>query len=192
MVDFRASADLSGVEEIGSRLALMGRIAAASVNETATFARDESIDRITRHLNLREAYVKEKFSLRKAAPQNPAAVVIAIDRPVQIRQYDARQEFGAGGKRAGISVQVLRGGPRKTLRSAFFGTLRSGAGVGVYGRKSAARYPLRVLYAPSPGQMFFTITPDMTDDLAKRLVNDLLARTDGAFNTSGVSLGVSR
>jgi hypothetical protein len=188
--NFHTKFDLAGVRDIDNRLRLLNRLAAASVNTSAQFAEDTSVNRITDRLNLSRQYVEDKFSIRRASPQRLVATVTAVDRPVQLRQYSARQEFGDNGRRAGVSVQVLRGGARKTVRDAFFGRLRNGTPA-VMARVGPSRTPLRVLYAPSPGQMFKTIGPDISERTLRQLVDDAFRRTGGLFDARNANVGLA-
>lgn len=190
MFNFHADLDLTGIREVGNRIGMLNRLAAASVNASAQFAEDTSVNRITDRLNLPRKYVEDKFSIRRASPVRPVAVVTAVDRPVQLRQYAPRQEFGESGRRGGISVQVLKGGARKTVRDAFFGRLRNGTPA-VMARVGPSRTPLRVLYAPSPGQMFRTIGPDLSEKTLQHLLDDAFRRTGGLFDGSSASVALA-
>lgn len=72
--------------------------------------------------------------------------------------------YGATRTKRGLSVRVLRGGPRTTLRRAFVvDRLRL-----PFGRVGADRFPIRVLYGPSVADMLNN--PRVLTPMQERLI----------------------
>lgn len=184
MSDIKLDYDDEPFRKLGRHDRIIARTVAESLNRFAKLGEGEAVERITDEVMLDEGYVRKRFFLGRATPERTEATINVRRRPVQVRQFGAQQEFtaasGAGVKRAGISVHILRGGARKIIKNAFFARLKQG-GIGVFGRKGKDRYPIKALYAVSPDQMFVRYTPEMSDDLLERLADDLDRQLSRSF-----------
>lgn len=169
----RVDSDLSGVNEVSGRLRRLNFIASRAVTDAAKFTEEKSVRKISDHLNLRRVYVEGKIKTRRAPPSRPVAEVQAIDEPIQLRQFDPRQEFD-GTRKAGVSFRILRGGNRVTIRRAFFAQARN-SGLAIFMRTGPTRTPVKVLYGATPGQMFKLVTEDMTPEIKARVERDIYA-----------------
>jgi hypothetical protein len=154
-----------------------GDAAVDALNAGAIAGRQFLIQRAFELFNLPRTYIQSLFTLRQAKVGNLEARIIGRRRDVQLRQFEARQEWGtsAHGKRigAGVSVHVLRASPRKTIKNAFFIPLNNGAGIGVAMRAGRGRYPLRVLYGPAPSSVIVKVSGEALDLAAATMSQQL-------------------
>ena len=171
MFEVRIDGDFTeALERFGPRVKKLAR---ESVNKVARQARTEFVRDMTSEVNLGRNYFGRRAVAISFASASRAEAVIETPREgMLLHRYQARKE-----KTGGVSVQVLRAGSRKTLRSAFVRKLRSGA-VGILQRRDEG---LKVLYGPSPDQMFFRLRPQIADEVEDRLVADLQAKLVRVF-----------
>lgn len=177
-LSFKADSDLEGMARLVSSIPQVALQAAVSaVNSVARSARKEAVSEIRGRYNLPARKVEERFSVDEAfARDGDAALkaeVIAKRRGLSLVDYDAKQlivaaprakgdvlrNIGPGFKHAGISVKVLKSGPRKRLKEAFFLPRRAGQesfvnGFGVFIRTGTGEKDVMHLYGMSPDQAF--------------------------------------
>lgn len=103
---------------------------------------------------LKAATIKKALRIKRAAPGNLKATIVASGRPIPLVQFSARQTA------KGVSVNVLNG--RKVIAGAFIATMPSGHR-GVFVREDGGSHkkvnkggkvqwhqlPIRELYGPS-------------------------------------------
>lgn len=126
----KALGDIPKYVEAGDRRA---------ANRSLSRLRSLAVQRIGRRVSLRASYIRDRLQISPATPAKRTASLLARRRPTRLDRFPHRQIYRrSNGKlrKAGISVQVMRGG-RKTIPSAFLVPLRRGRdtapGSGGYG-----------------------------------------------------------
>jgi hypothetical protein len=174
---FDAHSDLSAIADLAHPGAALDRLEVQTVNEVARAGYARVVRHVTDELNLPASYVRGMFELRLAGGGRAEAEIRGRRQAVQLRRFDALKATVNG--RAGVSVQVLKGGARKTVQGGFFaplraGTVAGGGGIGIFRRdKGSPRDQIHVLYGPEPGQVFARIAPDVSDELLAELAAKL-------------------
>jgi hypothetical protein len=106
------------------------KVIARTLNKVATSARAQAAREITNAgYGIKQAAIRRQLSIRRATFSELTAVIKATGRPIPLSNYGARQN------KQGVSVAVLHG--RKTIKSAFIATMKSGH-VGVFVRVGSA------------------------------------------------------
>ena len=169
---FEARIDLSQIEGMATRTGkTLDRVALESVNRTLRRGKTRFVDTVADELNLRRnADVFKRVDARPAASTGQDAELSTPRRGMLLTRFAARRAAAGG-----VSVQVLRAGARKTLRNAFMARLRSGD-TGVMQRRPNEGRKIKVLYGPSPDQVFFRLRPDYRVELEEDLLRDLESR----------------
>jgi hypothetical protein len=110
-------------------------------------AMDTHADRAVRaKLNLKRADTKGVIKLRRPSKTIPEATLFVSHKAIRLAHYGARTT------RRGVTVKVLRGGPRKVVQRAFILTHKSGKRV-ILQREGTERLPIKPLYGREPYQV---------------------------------------
>lgn len=132
------------------REGLTEKATAAALNRVGTMARTGGIRQIGKVYTLKRGTIAAQISLARASPRM-AAIEVAITargkRAIPLIEFAGRQTG------AGVSFKIRRQGGRKTLKSSFVATMKSGHR-GAFERKGKARLPIRELYTIGLPQMF--------------------------------------
>jgi len=129
----------------------------SATNKTAaqglTFARKQmtTIYNIKKKDIVKDSRTGRLTYVKRASRENGAASIIAKGRGISLGKFGARQ------KKAGVSVQVKRGGRRSIIKHTF-GPKIPRLGKGVFTRESidfgiSGRLPIYRLYGPGPAEM---------------------------------------
>lgn len=185
MSRFKSVLKISGADALASASSRLRAIPAVLHKAARDAATDVALDvmreaprDLSQRYNLPASYIKDNLKFRPAG-EDGVAVISARVRFTRLARFDARQltaeakrdkrgrsrakgdprrGIAAGRKQAGVSVKVMRTGPReKFTRSAFLLPLRAGKepganGMGLFERVSNDR--IEHLYGPSPYQTF--------------------------------------
>jgi len=195
-VGLRFNVDVSSVVAAADRLdrfdsESLARVGRDAVNTVAERILQAAPGEIVQTINLTEAFVRKRMSLRRAeATANPEAVVVASGEFTRLAHYNPRIQLvpvknpqrakgnaalgiPAGLKQApGVSVEVSRGAP-KQIGNAFLLPLKNGNGVGVFTRLPGARKKQR--YGPAVYQRFRAYAEDSQEENEDLLVETLTA-----------------
>lgn len=186
----------SGLKALAAKVKKYPQDLAEATLQTANDVAETVISRaatdITQRYNLPASDIREKFSLRLAKRFDDVAIVAVRKRGTRLARYDAQQltvaaprakgdkrrGIPAGRKQAGVSVQVLRGGPRKEMKDAFFLPLRGGSKAGVNGMSIFWRYEKDIehMYGPSPHQAFRRWIKENNPKISNLLAKTISAR----------------
>ena len=140
---------LTGIDTDG-----IGATVMRVVNNVIDDVYDMSRKHMNADINLKDEYLRERMTVAHATdPGNTQATITVGGKPGQLTRlarYDPIQ-IRENGKRAGVSVEVTRGG-RKDFQWGFFKTLKNGNGQGVFTRNRDGEVKHR--YGPSVYQLF--------------------------------------
>ena len=126
-----------------------------SLNKAVDAGKTEAIRYTRVKLNLKRAAAAEAISVRKAAGASLTGHILIVPKAVPLIDYSANQT------KKGVSVQVYKGGGRKTVRYAFKARMKSGH-IGVFTRHEpgqggrSGRLPIRQLFSLSVRLLFST------------------------------------
>lgn len=181
--------------------ALTAEAAKEAMNDVADVVVTKASNDISSRYNLTAAYVREKFRIQRAKSAADLAVVGARKRGVRLARYDSQQltkpapaangdprrSIAAGNKQAGVSVQVLRGGSRKSMKRAFMIPLRAGNtdggnGFGVFIRDEFDN--VKHLYGISPDQAYKAWLKDNEAAIGETLNRRFSARLNAAIKAA--------
>ncbi|MDP5205795.1 hypothetical protein [Alishewanella sp. SMS8] len=161
------------------------RALADTLNAAAARLRQDAINAISGRYNLDRSYVAQNMTVRtRANPKNLESIISARMRGTMLSRFGATQQYKAGKtvpqRTAGVSVNVVRTNPTKTIEQAFLIRLKrgdnDGGNLGVAIRNSKNRNDYRILYGMSVHQAFNwyrdELEPsndDLFDDFISRL-----------------------
>lgn len=130
----------------------MGRAEARAVRRTGVTIRAEQTREITKTVNLRAGAVRNEVVVKSQPTADRPRVVFEVkSKGIPLASF-----LGTRQTKKGVSVKVLRGGPRALLRAAFgvekfggnfFG--RAGKGTKRYGKPHVGRLPMVKLFGPN-------------------------------------------
>ena len=156
------SVNLAGAEHAVLQLETLGRSGALAlrqtINTTARRGNTLLVRTVTRSLNLRPSYVRERIRLRLATGAELRAQIIVKKRDILLSRYGATQQYRrrqGKKRRAGIAVKVKKGGAKKLMPGAFFVTLKNSGARAVAirdprgGKYATGKARFEVLYGPS-------------------------------------------
>lgn len=126
-------------------LSRLGKIATTKMTKT-----------IHQRYNITQKRTKKAIYIKKPSYQNLTFTITARGKPPGLQHYKARKT------KRGVTVKVLRQGPRKLVKKAFLAYPRKG-GVGIFRRKGKKRYPLVRLYGPSVVGMMNVVGKDAVE-----------------------------
>ncbi len=169
-----------------------------SVNEASVFARRLGATEIRQQINFKAGYLNGSGNAaarlavtRRASDQDLEAVVTGRDRATSLARFrvGAFIPRGRGARKRAVRVRVSATGGAKVIRDAFYIRLRRGAAAVTdeqYNEGIAIRLKpgerisnkramsslgggLYVLYGPSVGQVYRTVSARTVDDVAQRM-----------------------
>lgn len=174
-----------------------------AVNEVAQRVEPDLRNSIVATINLSDQYIKDRMTTRLAAKGGePMATITAPFRNTPLSRYDPSMKLvpvknpgrakgnaalgiPKGLKLAGISVEVVRGERKFIQNSAtYFDPSRrdSNGNPMIFQRKTAERFPVRVLYGPSVYQLFRVARDNHMDEITTDLELTLLAEAEAALD----------
>lgn len=163
------------------------RVAAAATNRTLASVRAELVRQVRKQAALPAGYVREQYQIRSATSTDLAASLSARKRGILMTRFPHRQLYlpaegrkrrRAGEKkiRRGVAV-TIKPGSSKTIAGGFLLGLRNGTEAssrqGVAVRVGKGRSEVRVLYGPSPSQMFQTLLPELQKRANEQYVKEM-------------------
>lgn len=125
----------------------MPRVVSSAINKTAAMARTQVVRRIASEVGVKQKRIKQRVTLQKATFTCWRARIGIGARRLPLMAFGARQ------KKKGVSYKIEKSGPRKTLKSAFIATMKTGH-EGVFMRGGPRRLPIFERFGPSIGQVF--------------------------------------
>lgn len=166
--------------------------AARALNDAAAFGRRLASEQMRREVNFKAGYLNagRVVVTRRADPSNLESVVTARDRPTSLARFaQGAPRFGA--QRVAPRVRVKATGGTSTLKRGFYLRLRRGnaavsadnANVGLAVRlKKGERVQNKsqmasigggvyLLYAPSPGQVFRSVSVRIAEEVGVQAAN---------------------
>lgn len=179
----------------------LGRIAVNVTNEVAQETYELAQSRMLKNINLSQAYIDSKMSLRQATRGQPSAEIVALGSSggrqannTPLGRYDVRvvQKPGKasqsrsagripglqpGNRQAGVVVQVQKGVasagfvPQGFLMPLKRGNVSGGNGLGVFSRKKGEK--ARHFYGPSPYQLFAHQAERIQDEVSGEYADQL-------------------
>lgn len=119
----------------------MRKIVTRVINRTLLAARTEFVKETTGHYAVPAKAVRETIAVANASKK-------MLYGRIRMKGKGAIPllEWGAKQKKKGVSVRILKSGPRKTIKGAFINKV--GGRDYVLIREGKARYPIRKLYGP--------------------------------------------
>lgn len=179
-MDFRGdmSVALRSVDQISD--AVKGRATARALNRAATTVRASARKEVRARYNLTAGRVNKVIQIRQASASKPEAVVYARDQRLALAVFGSRQQKRSGN----VTVQVLRGGPRKIVKGnpkyrarPFVQTVGKGRHVGIFQREGAARLPIQELFSVSiPGGLVNKTIGRILQQVAAKRFNEEFRR----------------
>jgi hypothetical protein len=183
--------DVAEVKKTLSRLAgdEANKAMVRGINKTMTGVRTDGVKMLKDHYALTASAIRKSWRIRKALFRDPHGVVSSKGTFVRLK------EFGARETKTGVSVKVLRTGPRKVVKHAFFATLKQNKQV--YWRKWSGprkakdprmaygklpmqyRFPVKALYGPriqdhlGDPQIIGTLTKLAGQRLSKNMAHEV-------------------
>lgn len=176
------------------------RAAYRAINKAVAKGKTLVSRRIRDELNLKAGYVGSKITTIEATSTRLHGDITASKRGILMSRFaanrlsrrakyparsrgtralaDAESSFpaiSAGSKPAGVSVKIKRAGSRQQLRHAFPIRLSSGA-IGVAVRTGRGRKAFKILYSPSPSQVFDTFRPELAAQIESDFKDKLQAQ----------------
>lgn len=162
---------------------------ARGINKTMTGVRTDGVKIIKDHYVLTASAIRKSWNIRKALFRDPHGVVSSKGTFIRLKEFGARQT------QTGVSVKVLRKGPRKVVKHAFFATLKQNKQVYwrkwsgprkakkpgmAYGKLPLAyRFPVKALYGPrvqdylGDPQVIGTLTKLAGQRLSKNMAHEV-------------------
>lgn len=186
----------TGLAEFDKMLQALGAgvepSAADAINDTVVFARRLGSQEIRKRINFKAKYIDggRLAITRRAKPSDLEAVVTGRDRPTSLARFaQGAPKFGR--QRTPPRVRVKASGGASPIKGGFFMRLRRGnsvisaenANVGLAIRlKEGERVKnkndmvpvgrnLYLLYGPSVGQVYRTVSENTSDEVAAQLAN---------------------
>lgn len=186
----------TGLAEFDKMLQALGAgvepSAADAINDTVVFARRLGSQEIRKRINFKAKYIDggRLAITRRAKPADLEAVVTGRDRPTSLARFaQGAPKFGR--QRTPPRVRVKASGGASPIKGGFFMRLRRGnsvisaenANVGLAIRlKEGERVKnkndmvpvgrnLYLLYGPSVGQVYRTVSENTSDEVAAQLAN---------------------
>lgn len=179
-VDFRGdmTVALRAVDNLDA--AVKGRATARALNRAATTVRSEARKEIRKRWNVAASRVNKVIQIRQASAGRLEALVYARDRRLALSAFGGRLQKRSGN----VSVQVLKGGPRKIVSGnpkhvgrPFLATVGKGRHLGIFQREGRGRLPMRELFTVSiPSGLVNSKISEILRRVASRRFNDELAR----------------
>ncbi|WP_445425178.1 hypothetical protein [Alishewanella sp. HL-SH06] len=160
------------------------RAMAETLNAAASQLRLDAINAISGRYKLERSYVTENLTVRtRANPKNLESIISARMRGTMLARFGATQQYKAGKtvpqRTAGVSVNVVRSNPSKTIEQAFFIRLKrgdsEGGNMGIAIRNSKNRDDYRILYGMSVHQAFSWYRDEL-EPSADELFDDFVSR----------------
>lgn len=196
---FTFSFDVQSATRLAEKFGLLtaDQISAVTVpvlNQVTERTYDLARDRITTGINLTDAYLRNRFTLKPATSGRPAASITALGNAASLTplsRYDAKMVLApkrdrrnrgtgklplGGMRQAGVNVGVTRGS-NKDISYAFmlplrYGNAAGGNGLGVFTRPKGGG-PYRHRYGPQVYQLFAyqvqRLDEDVLDDMEQSL-----------------------
>ena len=132
----------------------IARAEARAVRRVGVTIRAEQTREITKTINLRAGAVRDEVVVKSQPTADKPRVVFEVkSKGIPLASF-----LGTRQTKKGVSVKVLKGGPRALLRAAFgvekfggnfFGRAAQGAGKARYGKPHVGRLPIKKLYGPN-------------------------------------------
>jgi hypothetical protein len=123
----------SALDELKTRFNLtdlqVKQIGSAAINRSLTTVSSRVIKRIADVINLRQKDIRDSITIRKASYDELVGTIEINRVPIPMFDFIGTRETSKG-----VSVQVLRNGPRELLTTTFFATMDSGH-IGVFERE---------------------------------------------------------
>lgn len=181
--------------ELGATERQLKRAAKRAVRKTTRAARTRISKSIRDEVTLKKQYVDARLKLDLVNTDDafPLGTVTAKRRGLLINRY-AHRQITRRGKPAGFRVRISKGQKAAVFRHAFEIRLRRGTedGAGTTGLavrtrhgKGSGRYPIEVLHGPSPSQIFETVKPHLSPEIAERLQKTYLQELNFELIRSG-------
>jgi hypothetical protein len=165
------------------------RVAAAATNRTLASVRAELVRQVRQQAALPAGYVRQQYTIRTANSTDLAAALTARKRGILLTRFAHRQLYlpaegrkrrrkGEKKIRRGVSV-TIKPGSRKVIPGGFLLGLRNGTAADASGRQGIAvrvgkgRSEYRVLYGPSPSQMFQSLLPELQQLANRQYVKEM-------------------
>lgn len=127
------------------------------LNRAIGSARTIEVKGISGDTGMKQADVRDALTMTTATQTKPEASLSAGMKRIPLIDFKATGPEPSRGKGGGVRY-VLQGG-RDQLPDAFIATMSSGHR-GVFERVGSKRLPIRELYGPSLGKVFFKFRPD--------------------------------
>lgn len=135
-------------------------VAAQEIDKAMRRAINRTIDQVATEANRR---IRDRYNVRARAvsramkKKKVSARAGSLTAEIEIRgRRIGLIEFAARQTGKGVSVKVLKAGPRKVVKGAFIATNTATQYRGVWRRVGASRYPIRNLVSISIPQAFFS------------------------------------
>lgn len=119
-----------------------------AINKVAKKTESGIAKQLSRDLNMAQKFVKRAVRISRKAMQTDLSAVVEVKKD---KRFNLTTFTGTKQDAAGVQYKVLRGGSRKTAKSAF--TIRRW-GEKTFKRLGKARGPIRQLRGPSPWGRF--------------------------------------
>jgi hypothetical protein len=132
---------------------------ARAAKRAGTSVRAAQVKEIGRALNVRAGGIRDAIAIKHdAKAASPSVTISAVRKGVALDKF-----VGTRQTKKGLSVKVLRAGPRSTLSAAFLAKTKGGAAFGRvaqgskrYGTPHVGRLPIAKLFGPGPGDRLAT------------------------------------
>lgn len=152
-MEFRIEADITGALRDLEKLegSVKHRVLGRALNRTITGVRTDVSSGIRKRLNVKASDVRKVISVRRARAAELSAEIVIAGKGAPLAVFGARQT------KKGVTIKVLRGGARKTIRGAFIATMKSGH-KGVFVRRGKRQLPIDERFGEAPAQSVLTST----------------------------------
>lgn len=160
-----------------------------SINAAARQAKKFAAAAVREDVNLPARYVNRHITVKNASNTRPTAILLGRFRATLLYRYRtriltkkakhprkskgfAKYNIPPGRKFAGVSVSVLRGGPRKKIRGGFLMTLQNSAATGIMLRFGKKPKDFKTLYGPSVSQVMEWNDDEIIDFIEREVARE--------------------
>lgn len=108
------------------------KILSRAINKTLPGVRTDAVDEIYKVLALTKTTIRKYMTIKKSTANNLTGIFDVTGKPIPLINYQATSV------KAGVSVRILRGESKTTVKHAFIATMKSGHR-GVFWREDKRR-----------------------------------------------------
>lgn len=150
-MDIRVTIDQNDLNKVKSMLSGIengaDKALTRSINKTTVNSQTYMVKKTGAHFNVKAARIKKDFDIKKATYSKTSASVDVTSEPIGLINFGGKQLK----KNKGVSVKVLKKGPREKLGSGFFVKVKKNLHIGERTYEHRGQKPVRpIAYAKLP------------------------------------------